>query len=236
MGKLVPTTSWKAFLKTLPHYPVAPAGWLSLTEYTARSCSSVQGVKRSVENGQIPSEHCAKVGPRNLLHIAWDATAYAFILRKREQYWPADFTVNTSEEYKPLAVKPTALRTKKEEPKPAAGLHLKKVTDINSAKYRTEQLKIMKMEGELSLAKNETVPLKEVVATLREIGLETKVALKRAITIMCPKMVTVKNVLACRAILETHLYDALEHLKLDGTEIHGSRTSKKTTARTPKRT
>lgn len=190
----------------------------------------------AVRTGKIPVEYCVRVGPRKLLHIAWDATAYTFIVSKREQYWPKDFVVNKAEEYKPLAVKPVALRTKKEETKPAAGLHLKKVTDINSAKYRTEQLKIMKMEAELTNAKNETVPMKEVVATLREIGLETKVALKRAITVMCPKLVTVKNVLACRAILEKHLYEALEHLKLDGTEIHGSRTPKKTKARTPKRT
>jgi hypothetical protein len=135
---------------------------------------------------------------------------------RNAKYWPDDFQPNDEFLYMPLEVEkgerriiaPSDTNAKGD----GNGLTFAGVTDIASAKYRVEQLKIAQMQQTFDENSNELIRLEDAAANDREMALEIKAAIRKASNKMAPLLAKAGTVLECRAILDAHHREAMETL------------------------
>lgn len=145
--------------------------------------------------------------------IDWDATAYQFFYDMRSRYRPADFVPNENREYKPIRKKGSDPASQINEIKVREAvtgqdfssefdrvreavftpkdlltdqMHLERVTDLTTARYRSEQLKIEKQQIELRKARNEVIETAQVVALNHQIAMEVKAEWGKLIPRLAP--------------------------------------------------
>ena len=209
---------WKKLKKSLPVYKEAPSDYLSVGDFARRAEASPPAIKKAIVAGKIPKQHCMIVdlGPRQkTVFINWNRCGYNYLASKNPKWWPKDFEINDACEYKPIDTPDISDKGVMDAPSELFGedeIQYQKVTDINSAKYRVEQLKIAKLQAEQKLANNELVLIKDVIALNREMGTELKAALKRSENKMAPELLHCKTVLEIRALLAAYHREVIEVL------------------------
>ncbi len=210
-------SDWDKILNSLPLYNECPFGYLTLTEFSERASASRTSVIKAIRRGKIVKKNCLVMpGPKKTrkLIISWNAAGYDFIVTRGGIWKPDDFVPNDDRVYKPFENAAVIEGDLVNAPNQGDGdIGYQDVTDIASARYRVEQLKIAKMQAELKLANNEVVPMETVIAHEREIALEVKASIRKAENKMAPLLAQATTVLECRAILETYHREAFEALQ-----------------------
>lgn len=212
-------SDWDKILKSLPLYNECPPGYLTITEFSKRAGASGPSILKAIRAGKIARHHCValagKKSTRKVI-INWNAAGYSFIVNRSKAWWPKDFAINDNRAYKLFDMADVAEEDIVKAPNQGVGADAdyEAVTDIASAKYRVEQLKIAKMQAELKLANNEVVPIEKVMAHERELALEIKASIRKAENKMAPLLAQANTVLECRAILEAYHREAFEALQL----------------------
>ena len=209
-------SDWNKILKSLPLHDACPLGFLTMKDFAERAGASGPSILKAVRSGKIARQHCASLKRKNSINliIEWNAAGYNFIAVRKEQWWPKDFKLNDEHLYKPFDTGEEG----EEEFDDALDVGTDKVvkrrvTDIASAKFRVEQLKIERLEAELKLANNEVIPIVEVIAHELELALEIKASIVKVENKMAPLLAQANTVLECRSILEKHHREAFEALK-----------------------
>lgn len=172
------------YRKVKLHKGIPPAGWLTCIEYAERlGCKPVQ-INKAVKDGRIPRKHLALNDPpdgQRRVIINWDASIYDYLIKRRACYRPDDFEPNKARLYKPFNVAPH-LEDAIEEPPPPQDegeqkkepvqnivdetlvddeMRFESVIDTTSAKYRKEQLDIIKKQNELKREANELIAMSD---------------------------------------------------------------------------
>jgi len=208
-------SDWDRILKALSLYTSCPPGYLTIADFKKRAGASGPSIIKAVRTGKIARQHCAALARNKTrkLIIDWNAAGYGFIIIRDKKWWPEDFIPNDERTYLPLdKTDPTADEIV-DELNGKGSVDYQAVTDIASAKYRVEQLKIAKMQAEIKLANNEVIPIEKVMAHERELALEIKASIRKAENKMAPLLAQANTVLECRAILESYHREAFEALK-----------------------
>lgn len=160
------------------HKGAPPSGWLTCIEYAERlECKPVQ-INKAVKDGRIPQKHLALNDPpegQRRIIINWDASIYDYLINRRACYRPDDFKPNKARLYKPFNVAPHLEGAITEEPEPEEDpkkdpvqnivdetlvddeMKFTPVIDTTSAKYRKEQLDIIKKQNDLKREANELI-------------------------------------------------------------------------------
>jgi hypothetical protein len=210
--------NWTRFLESLPLYDEPPPGYLNVQEFAERANSTSAGVVKACKAGKIAPQHCLTFpDKKNKRRLAfnWNSSGYNFIMLRNAKYWPDDFEPNDEFSYRPLDVPDTESAAIP----PSGGLtdgdekiSFRKVTDIASAKYRVEQLKIAQMQTALKEENNQLVRIEDVAGHEREMALEIKAAVRKESNKMAPLLAKATTVLECRSILDAGHREALETL------------------------
>lgn len=210
--------NWTRFLESLPLYDEPPPGYLNVQQFAERANSTPSGVVKACKAGKIAVQHCLtfpdKKNKRRLC-FDWNSSGYNFIMLRNAKYWPEDFQPNDEFEYMPVELSESERRIVAPVDNTANGdekLKFNKVTDIASAKYRVEQLKIAQMQQALEEESNQLIRLDDVMNLNREMALEIKAGIRKAENKMAPLLAKANTVLDCRAILEAHHREAMETL------------------------
>lgn len=205
-------------------FPSIPPGWLTMQEFAARCGLPVNNIRMSVRRGHFPSIHLAKAphgkdgvrGPADVVIINYNEAVYDYLATRKSDCRPDDFVENEAREYKPIR-----LTTETEAPQTLPEIIKENVVnpdepvpmvDLSSAKLRHEQLKVRKLEAELSQIANKTVKIEDVIATNTACAIEVRQALQGARRRMVPLLLGVKTSREIDAILEAEIHKALEAL------------------------
>lgn len=189
-----------------------PEGYMTLLEFCEGVGSKVRSLQDSIGYGKIDKKHLVKIpfgqNGRYQVFINWDACAYNYIIGRREEFWPADFKPNDEKKYYPevLVFNGEKVVMKGEDSEHsevlAKDLTYKKVTDISSAKFRMEQLKIAREQERLRREMNQSVDVKDVEAQQREIGLALKTKASTLFQDTANRLAVCSSPRECKFILE----------------------------------
>ena len=115
MAKSITKKLWG---KVPMHKGAAPAGWVTIAEFSERSGGlKTPHIYKAIGDGRIPQKHLAinhPYGEQQRLIIDWDAVAYNFFEARRPAWRPEDFKINDAREYKPFGTTPQKEALKEE--------------------------------------------------------------------------------------------------------------------------
>ena len=206
----------KSILQKVQYYDQDfPNFYLTMDEFAERMEVSKQAIHAAVLNGRIPRDAlaCYKKKTRLIPLIHWNKASYNYA-KYRKLGPPEDFKENDEKVYNIIldpefgdglgvGNKPSGDET--DLFKAEDNIVFGEVVDLNTAKYRTEILKIIKAQDELKLKRNETIAVEDVIAKDRQIAAEIKAAFKQFIRSAAPELAAESNVLKVREILNARL-------------------------------
>jgi hypothetical protein len=197
-----------------------PKNYVTITEFCKLSQTNDRKIIREAcETGRIPRKHLVtkNSGKTKKLLIDWDATGYDYV-KSKQTGPPPDFILNKEKLYNPILAKGNAT------PLSTPGLDIfdasadvvyEPVTDIVSAKFRKEQLNIIKLQEELRLEANETIRISDVQDKDVQVAAELRAALKSMVYKVAPEIVGRSDVMAIRRILENRIGETIAELMED---------------------
>lgn len=214
MGK--PPKYWARLKKVV----ICPEGYLNGKEYSERIGISLQTIMKACREGRIPEKWMLVVTPpdklsKSHLVINWNNTAYDYVLGQYPIRRHKDFKENPKKEFKPIKLtepEQSAEDIPETELFARSGMAYEMVTDLSSAKYRNEQLKIERQELELRHANNELIEVSAVIQERAEQAVQVRVAIQSAVQRLTPLLAVESDIKEVKRILLEQLNKALKSL------------------------
>jgi hypothetical protein len=204
--------NWQEFLSKLPLITEKPDHFLPVVDFAKRAKTSRTCITNAIKKGAIRRKHVAvhKKGGKLCALIDWNGAAYEYLLNKRSGR-PADFKENEERIYKPIATNETSIDVTDLFSNSAAVV-FEPVTDLNSAKYRESQLKIIEKQEALKLQSNKTMLIEDVVSANRQAAAEIKSKLQTVANKFSPIAAGITDVTKLRKTLMQMFADELKEL------------------------
>lgn len=220
---------WK---RGLPVFDEIPIGWLTIADAAIRAGMRRDKLSTDVTAGRFPKSAIGlwQTNGKRITLLHWDAAIYDYLLSRPATSRPADFVRNDLKSYKPISTIDTPARGSSPFPtadevtdqSPTSALdallnnqdqYTEKVVDLTSARFRAEQLKILKLQYELRVARNELIAVAEVDSLLREIAVEIKSEFTRMESAIAPVFAACSDPREIRRVLRDELARALAPLE-----------------------
>lgn len=192
-------------------------------------------LNQALRNGKIPtrfliiSKQLKSVKPA--VYINYNESVVGYLKEKAPGWRPKDFKPSMKK-YKPFSKKEwlefdynkkdvapidetVAAEVSEEDKKVQVGdtqMVMGTVTDLYSAKYRVEQLKIEEKENLIQLQRNESITIKDVLGVNREIAIEVKQALEKGIPDLTIKLAKTSDPKQISDIIRKHHLNSLKKL------------------------
>lgn len=208
---MAPKKTPQSLLEKVTYFNKQPEGFLTINEYAKRSGIVRQVIRRAIVAGSIDRKFVAssrnqKNGNRTFI-INWNMTINDFMRKRRPDTWPDDFNPESDEPYKKMD-------STNSEPimnVPSDG-QTSKVTTLADAKLRIEELKILKIEQELKIARNEVIKIDDVTSFHKDLASELRSVITRCINSAATRVATQTSINMCRKVIEESFQGAIEAL------------------------
>lgn len=193
-----------------------PAGYVPAKEFALKCSISNGGLTHAKNAGKFASTNLRWVkhpGRSAALYYHWDSLGPSFIRQRDRDKWPEWFQV--AEAAKVLALESDESLAAGGEPTGTGSktkFSVVNVTDLSSAKLRSEQLKIERQELELQKSKNEVLDMEEVEGLLREVSQSLRQAMLSIAPRVSPLVAAEVNPHKCLIILEEEITKVLQDL------------------------
>lgn len=186
-----------------------PAGYVPAKTFASKCGISQAGLTQARQAGKFASNsirYIKREKQRAQLYYHWDSLGPEFIRTRPHSRWPEWFKEEEAKLGKVLSGEHEAAAGANPT---GSGIETKMasaaVYDLNSAKFRTEQIKIEKQELELQAAKNQVLDIEEIVSLFTEVGMDIKQSLLAIAPRVAPLVAAETSPHKCLKILEDEI-------------------------------